>query len=137
MPEGVGYGPQFTASTGLNLNYIGNHCYAYNDVAIGGSLTDVLNFKTGKGYLIVTVELNGNRSGIGQAQLQFKILLNGVTVMLNVWDQSSINQYSDDLTVTRLLIPPLTSVLVQTAQSSGADRDMQVILTGEVHGMIK
>jgi len=137
MPEGVGYGPQFTASTGLSLNYIGDHCYAYNDVSVSGSLTDILNFKTGKGYLIVTIELNGNRAGIGQAQLQFKILLNGVTVMYNIWDQSTINQYSDDLTVTRLLIPPLTSVLVQAAQSSGSNRDLQVILTGEVYGLIK
>jgi len=115
------------------ITLIGDHCYAYNDVSVSGSLTDILNFTTGKGYLIVTIELNGNRSGIGQAQLQFKILLNGVTVMLNVWDQSSINQYSDDLTVTRLLIPPLTSVLVQAAQSSGSNRDMQITLTGRVY----
>jgi len=115
------------------ITLIGDHCYAYNDVSVSGSLTDILNFTTGKGYLIVTIELNGNRSGIGQAQLQFKILLNGVTVMLNVWDQSSINQYSDDLTVTRLLIPPLTNVLVQAAQSSGSNRDMQITLTGRVY----
>jgi len=107
------------------ITLIGDHCYAYNDVSVSGSLTDILNFNSGKGYLIVTIELNGNRSGIGQAQLQFKILLNGVTVMLNVWDQSSINQYSDDLTVTRLLIP--------AAQSSGSNRDMQITLTGKVY----
>ena len=115
------------------ITLIGNHCYAYNDVSVAGSLTDLLNFSTGKGYLIVTIELNGNRSGIGQAQLQFKILLNGVTVLLNVWDQSTINQYSDDLTVTRLLIPPLTTVLVQAAQSSGSNRNMQATLTGRVY----
>jgi len=113
-------------------------CYAYSGLtSVSGSLTTMLDIQTNSEYIVVTIELNGNRAGIGQAQIQFKILLNGVTIMFNIWDQSTINQYSDDLTVTRLLIPPHTSALVQVAQSSGTNRNMEITLTGEVYGAIE
>ena len=47
MPEGVGYGPQFTASVGKSLNIIGNHAYAYSG-AFDNTETDVkiMDFQT-------------------------------------------------------------------------------------------
>ena len=57
MPEGVGYGPQDTASTGLNLNVIGNHAYGYSGVLdVGGTETDLLSFETGNFYLVGTIQ---------------------------------------------------------------------------------
>ena len=48
MPEGVGYGPQNTASTGLNLNYIGDYAYAYSGaISCSDSEKELLNFTTG------------------------------------------------------------------------------------------
>jgi len=125
-----------TTPNAVNFTPDNLRCYSYSgSIAVSGSLTTMLDIQTNSEYMVCTIELNGNRSGIGQAQIQFKILLNGVTVMLNVWDQSTINQYSDDLTVTRLLIPPFTTAIVQVSQSSGVDRNMQIILTGEAYGM--
>jgi len=60
MPEGVGYGPQNTASTGLNLNVIGNHIYGYSgQIAASTTGQDVIKHTTGNFYAVVTVEFSG------------------------------------------------------------------------------
>jgi len=58
MPEGVDYGPQFTASLGKTLNYIGDHCYAASGAiaADSGNEAECLNFTTGPGYIVAKVE---------------------------------------------------------------------------------
>ena len=54
MPEGVGYGPQNTASVGKGLNYIGNHCYAFSGaVSVNQTETVLQDFDTGANYLAV------------------------------------------------------------------------------------
>jgi len=48
MPEGVDYGPQYTTSTGLSLNYVGQFVYAYSGtVTVDGTNVVALDFTTG------------------------------------------------------------------------------------------
>jgi len=66
MPEGVGYGPQYTASTGKELNVIGNHAYAYSgNVSTTSSNTTMLKFTTGNYLFVGGLEFHGDFAGIG------------------------------------------------------------------------
>jgi len=108
MPEGVGYGPQNTASTGLTLNYIGKHCYGLSgvvtDAASGGPNSTLLKFTTGNHYIIA--DLNMTHDMITGNNLFFQITFNGKSVLYLKTDgvpphQSEVNGYI-------LLIPPFT-----------------------------
>jgi hypothetical protein len=59
MPEGVGYGPQNTASVGLELNVVGDHCYAASGaVTYTATETTALEFETGAFVTRATVQVN-------------------------------------------------------------------------------
>jgi len=115
MPEGVGYGPQYTASTGLELNYIGGHCYANSGlIQINTSLTECLNFKTGSGYIVMDLTLCGaahhNGSTNAGANTVFEIYLNGVRNLLIKIE--SIQEDHPTAETIPILIPPYTEVKV-------------------------
>ena len=60
MPEGVGYsGSNVVATTGLSLNYIGKHCYAYNNFEASTATTTVLDFVTSADYIVAIFQFNG------------------------------------------------------------------------------
>jgi len=66
MPEGVGYGPQNTSSTGLTLNIVGPLAYSYSGVvSVAGSLTTMNLFTTGNYITELLIELNGTFAQIG------------------------------------------------------------------------
>jgi hypothetical protein len=115
MPEGVGYGPQNTASTGLGLNYIGNHIYAHS-----GQLDDVdalttgLLFTTGAEYIVGEFQFDAmvRTSDIGTGNLTlFKILMNSEAVSVVKLDGTQ-----EDMPPTAqvpIVLPPYTVVEVQ------------------------
>jgi len=120
MPEGVGYGPQNTASTGLELNIIGNYAYAYNQVASNNlqSIANTLDFQTGN-YLFVgkwTVCGTVNNSGVsvGGGVDQFYLKLNEVTVMSLKTDtgDSSAGELPPQALTVPIIIPAFTKVEV-------------------------
>jgi len=112
MPEGVGYGPQNTASTGLGLNVIGTHCYAFSGTfqSVNANQT-LLSFTTGSFYTVGTFTFNGPVriafATVGGAAV-YQISFNGVVVALGrvdtAGDPAAQNQLQD------VIIPPLTTV---------------------------
>jgi len=137
MPEGVGYGSNIVAGTGLELNYIGAHCYAYSGLyAANTTAFTVLSFTSGKGYIVGHMQLNGGvqedspaNSTINTANIQF----NGNTVALI----RSGTATSDDSPMTvsqRLIVPPFTQVIVIVDSNvTQSDRYVSVVFTGRIH----
>ena len=132
MPEGVGYGPQFTASTGLTLNYIGKHCYASSGiVSVDDTETFMLDFKTGKGYIVCKIQFN--LPAITGDDYLYQVYFNG-TVVQSYNSQEALGTGSKPSTVIRLIIPPLTHV--QCSADNVADsspNDNIVALIGRVY----
>jgi len=133
MPEGVGYGPQDTASTGLNLNIIGNHCYGYSGVVtVSGSLTVMNSFQTGNYLSDLGLELHGTFAQIGQSQIHLVVKINGVEIIDTYWDPALDSAYTM-LEQRRLIIPPYTELEVTLSQASGSDKTMQTTISGTIY----
>jgi hypothetical protein len=123
MPEGVGYGPQDTASTGLSLNYIGNHCYAYSGpFDASDSVQTLLDFTTGSGYIVATLTMTATirmvSGELGSGYLRgWQLDLNGQTAGLYKADSASSG---DNLPTveTEILIPPFTNVVLTCVDSA-------------------
>jgi ABC-type phosphate transport system substrate-binding protein len=116
MPEGVGYGPQFTASVGKELNYIGNHCYAFSGSVINGDgETDtLLEFVTSNSYMMGKFEVGFGTKANDDTRIEISI--NGIDVAANQYN----NTYEvADTRTFKLLIPPLSNVKCQVVKVSG------------------
>jgi len=112
MPEGVGYGPQNTASTGKDLNVIGSHAYAASgsiaDASTGGANTTLLNFRTGNFTWVGTLDFTNTM--IASNNVYLNIFMNGTLV------SESIERTSSSLTKPihfTFIIPPYTEFLVK------------------------
>jgi len=134
MPEGVGYGPQNTASTGLNLNYIGSHCYAYSGDINSSSLTArLLDFTTGKGYIFVkTLKMNITGVTVSSANYSFTVKFNGQTILTEFYTNPNAGRQLADSDNHYLIIPPFTNVTVDFLSSSG-EKTSCVTLAGKVY----
>ena len=130
MPEGVGYGPQYTASTGLELNIVGDYAYAYTGaIAATTSLDRVLDFRTGA-YIIdavfqlsASVDITGLGSGVTTGfQLQF----NGVTVLLTKCDSTEEDMLP--MVTVRMIIPPYTHVTLDVDSTSTTGSTTQTMV---------
>jgi len=114
MPEGVGYGSNIVASTGLELNVVGNFAYAYNEIGSSAlqTPTNTLAFTTGN-YLFVgewtacgTVNKDGVSSTGGIDQFYLK--LNGITIMSLKTDTAE--EDNPQHLVVPVIIPAYTKV---------------------------
>ena len=136
MPEGVDYGPQFTASTGLDLNVVGDWAYAYSGmVQISTSAVDQLAFTTG-GYVIVgelTVGANIKIADPANGGITiFQIYLNGVESL-----RLKVDGNEEDMPtalVVPIIIPPYTVVSVTGISQYGtAAFDSCASITGRIY----
>jgi len=136
MPEGVGYGPQYTASTGLELNIIGDFCYAYSGaIQTTTSLATVLDFETGnfvtKGTFCLTPFLDLTSVGSGGVSI-WQLQFNGVTVLLTKADTGSEQQQVN--AIVEVLIPPYTKVNLQVKSSSASAGLLQTnVFEGKIY----
>jgi len=133
MPEGVGYGPQFTASVGKNLNYIGRHVYAYSgEVSVANTETNLLDFRTGKEYIIGEIQV-GSKAGENE-DYEFKIYLNDAIVFSHLFNSQGSNTAGEIANFVPIIIPPLTSVKISLDNIADTDtRVWTVGFTGQVH----
>jgi len=136
MPEGVGYGPQFTASVGKTLNYIGRHAYAYsgNITNTGTAAPDsvMLDFVTGSdSYLKGKFQWEANHEG--SLTVDIVIEFNGVKIYDSEFDASPGRGMW--LTPLRVIIPPGTHVRMLWGASSAQEAASQ--FTGRVYGKIQ
>jgi len=137
MPEGVVYGPQYTANTGLGLNVIGDWFYAYSgDMAATTGLVEGLNFTTGKGIHVGTFQINGTANDAAPSTGDISVCvikLNGITVSTLKTDTE--DSYNGLTTVTQeLLIPPLTLVQCSIISSAAStDRLASLTFSGRIY----
>ena len=121
MPEGKGYGPQFTGSVGLNLNYIGNHVYAYSGTFPSlNSSTTMLEFTTGseyiKGQLVCNAAIDYSTGNIDSGVISgFKVSIDGQVVSIMKTDSGSEDMPSN--TIQELILAPFTTVKVERIAS--------------------
>ena len=131
MPEGVGYGPQNTASTGLSLNYIGGHAYAHSGaIDVDNNATTIIEGNTGAHYIVS--EITCNAAEDLSAEYMFLIYLDNVQVMgIQTENDSNIaNRY-------KMIIPPFSNLKI-TAQnvSNTSSNGMCAVVTGKVYGKV-
>ena len=131
MPEGIGYGPQYTASVGKELNYIGNHCYAFSGSVINGDgETDtLLEFTTSNSYMMGKFEVGFGIKANDDTRIEISI--NGVDVAANQYNNTF--EVADTRTF-KLLIPPLSNVKCQVVKVSGTtDIPVFMWIAGKVY----
>jgi len=135
MPEGVGYGPQYTASTGLSLNVIGKHAYAYNSAPASEVASNILEFTTGKYYFVGTIQLNANVKASDPATgvvATLVVTLNGETAI--ILKATSIDALTPATASCELIIPPFTVVTASIDTNSNTVTYIgTVALTGRIH----
>jgi len=128
----IGSNASYTGNQ-LGLTYIGEHAYAYNSFEASTTTQTVLDFVTGKGYIVGVFQFNGcvdpttpQNSENGACNVKF----NGVTVSnLKALQSAMPSSESQDL-----LIPPLTRVTVTAdATDNQAARIGTVTYVGKVH----
>jgi len=131
MPEGVGYGPQYTASVGKSLNYIGQHVYGYSgEITVDNNETNLLDFTSGKEYLVCKVQFSAAHSS-GDDYV-FRIRFNGIVVQryitISAFSESDPNQ------PLYMIIPPLTSVQCSAQNVSDTSSNNQIVaITGKIY----
>jgi len=137
MPEGVGYsGSNVVAGAGLELNYVGNHAYAYSGV-IQTATANVtqLDFQTGKGIIVGDISVYGcvddSNPDLG-GTTAFTISFNGV-IIFKIKSDTLVHRDSESVKTVPVIIPPYTSVTIQ-ADSSNSDAGLRTAasLTGRV-----
>jgi len=135
MPEGKGYGPQYTASTGVNLNVIGNHAYAYNSAPASESASNILDFTTGKYYFVGTIQLNANVKASDPATgviATLAVTLNGETAI--ILKATTSDALTPATATCDIIIPPFTVVAASIDTNSNTAAYIgTVALTGRIH----
>jgi len=136
MPEGVGYGPQNTASIGKTLKYVGSHAYAYSGT-IAGSTTSVtaLEFTTGSQYIMGEFQINIPTTYGTVASLEgwMRISLNGESIaILHIGLTAADSQTT---AIQQVMIPPYTNVTAEVVSSDNqAARVTAATFSGRVYG---
>jgi len=138
MPEGVGYGPQNTTTTGLTLNYIGDHAYA-NSGAITNttSYKNILDFVVGSNYIVGTFTLNGSvvAATVAAGNISvYQVLINGEVIALIKFD-SQTEEMPQTAQVPVILAPyDHLEVSVKADDTNGADT---ALFSGRVYGKVE
>jgi len=122
-----------TASTGLGIRYVGQHCYAISGTVTtasgaGAATTALLDFTTGSGYIVATVAAQNDETGGGTTY--FSVKFNGGKVIDARWDSSSSAGIILDFPFP-LVIPPLTRVEVLCGVGSGTN-----VFTSQIVGRV-
>ena len=136
MPEGVGYGPQNTASVGLNLNVIGRHAYANSgEHSSAASSVLHLSFDTSAMYLVGRVTCNGAAKltdpTVGRTSI-FQLKFNGELVASMKTD--TVEEDQPGTVYNEIVIPPFTKVeLTCRSDTATADRLTSALITGRIY----
>lgn len=141
MPEGIPYsGSNVVAGAGLELNYIGKHCYAYSG-KYGANVTrqTMLSFTSGKQYIVGILQLNAcqddDDADKGSPTIA-EIFFNGIGIsLIKAEAQSGSGTDMPSSQTQKLLIPPFTTVLVQMeADDNQADEHATITFVGRLYG---
>lgn len=119
-------------SKGNSLNYIGNHAYAYNSNSFNNIETTILQFDTGKKYVLGKMQFGvDNYDG---DDIELSIYLNGIKIMDN---RSAVAGKADQMSggYWQLLIPSntLCEIKLQNRTDSSSYTGY-ITFTGEIYG---
>jgi alpha-galactosidase len=134
MPEGIPYSSSnVVAGTGLDLNYIGKHCYAYNNFAATTATQTVFDFVTSADYIVAIFQFNGPvdfTTPQNSENAACGVKFNGLVV-------ASLKALQTDMPssqIQRFVIPPYTHVTVTVDSTDNQSaRIGTVSLTGELY----
>jgi len=135
MPEGVGYGPQNTASVGLSLNVIGDHLYGFSGaVAVSNSAITLIEDTTGNYYTVATWIGNYNQAAsesVASEDYRFVLTFNGLRIASC---EGSDAQGAARNTLLDIVIPPFTNVKIVARNYSGSGtEDVGAVLVGRIY----
>jgi len=140
MPEGVGYGPQNTASVGLNLNIIGSHAYAYSGgINLNNETKTFIEFRTGNFLLVAGVQTTVKLGGLNVGKrVQTKISLNATPIMdMGSKIGATTTSFDDIPNPLNIIVPPYSEVKVEvTTDDTEGDQPFYITLTGRIHGKV-
>jgi len=140
MPEGVGYGPQNTASIGLNLNVIGNQAYAYSgQISSSSSQVTHLEFTSGNFTFVGRLRCNGavDIADTGTGRLTIFILTFNDSV-ISLLKTETVEEDMPNSLYNDIIIPPYTNVKVTAISDAGSDaRKTTALITGEIYRKIE
>jgi len=136
MPEGVGYGPQYTASTGLTLNYIGSHCYALSGaVPCNNNETTLLEFTTASNsYIVANAQVDYATTIVYTEDVGFQIYFNGTPIYRTALTSATGTTPTEEI---ELLIPPGTTVKITGINlTNTSNRDCAANIVGRIYGRV-
>jgi len=139
MPEGVGYASSnVIAGAGLELNYVGDHCYAYSGLqSISSSSQTLLSFQTGNNTIEAEIYCTGPLKFSDPAsgdKTNFQISINGVAMHI-LGSRAANSAYTNPFPNTiKVILPPYTNVLIESDSSTtDATQFSAASLTGKVY----
>jgi len=137
MPEGIPYASSnVIAGVGPDLNYIGNHCYAFSGSIIANNNTvTCLDFKTGAGYIVADFSQALNYSNVGNGKLiGFTIELNGIVICDNLEATQTFGTNENNQPSTfSFIIPPYTQVKTEATTDGAADIPFYHSIKGKIY----
>ena len=135
MPEGVGYsGSNVVAAAGLDLNYVGEHVYAYSgSVTFNNNITNALNFTTGNKPIVLDLMITTDHNDADN--FQYALLLNNISIATALFLNTTQTDLTLPVQLLNLVIPPYTNVKLtfQNVQDT-TDHTAYGILTGKLYG---
>ena len=134
MAEAEGIPPTASvASPGLGLNYIGQHCYAFNNVNVANSVLTLLEATSGSGYIVGTIQFN---YGEGTPDnFHYHVYLNEEVYQVYITTAGDLYTSPDNL--IPILIPPFTKLKATAVNLSSSGTINQAIsLVGRVYGAV-
>jgi len=120
------------SGTSSSLNYVGNHAYAYSGtIAIAGTSTTMLAFKTGNSYLKGQLNFSGVWGDMGSSPVTMILSINGENTVVN--KVANVSARDVEGTPYPILLPPNSKIVVSMLQTSGTNRDYQATIIGRVY----
>tara|TARA_Y100000310_G_scaffold256277_1_gene264050 strand:- start:158 stop:562 length:405 start_codon:yes stop_codon:yes gene_type:complete len=120
------------AGTGQNLNYIGNHAYAYSgvvtDSSSGSAATTVLKFTTGNAYIVAKLSLFNDESG--GAAIYVRADVNGEQILRTNTDSAASSAPFIDNPL-HILFEPFSTFELKCG--ANASVDFTALIVGEVY----
>ena len=119
--------------TGLDLKYIGSHCYAFSGtIGATDDETDLLNTVSGSGYILASVQFNHEEAGSND--YKYRIRLNDIIIQSYIVTGSQGSSEADN--IIPVLIPPFTRLRCTAQNVTGSSSYRQIVsLTGRVYGV--
>jgi len=128
----------YSVSTGLGINYIGEHCYAYGGKNIVTAATTpriFMEFTTGSGYIHAKFFFGYDTTGAASGnEIGYEIFLNDISIL----DNTGLYGHGWSLTGSsppELILPPFTKVRVQMETDDTGGLILNAFMTGRVYGV--